>query len=252
MTTSAVSPRSWLPPAVGATLLAAGLGSTGCTVVFIDVEASADAGAQPDPDGAPRPDARPPPDGAPATPDAAPACGDGHVDPGEDCDQGAPDCDAACRWIVRPQVPRLTGPQSGLGVVVASGEIGPDYAPWHAFDQNGPTMWISQDFVTPAWVGFQWNDGPRRIERYALRYENGSITSRAPRDFALHGWTGDQWIEVDRRSGEVDWLGSERREYEVAAPGRFAGYRLYVTDDNDPDAGVVVISLGELELIGTP
>jgi hypothetical protein len=123
------------------------------------------------------------------------------------------------------------------------------YEAWQAFDGSDASMWISAEFA-PAWLSYAWTDGPRTITAYAIDFVNGSLASRAPRDFTLQGWDGEAWVIVDSRVGESDWKGIERRQYEVAFPGPYPRYRLRVTDDNDERAGVVVISIGRLELIG--
>jgi hypothetical protein len=148
------------------------------------------------------------------------------------------------------QVPTMTGPSSPAGSVLASGEFDASYPAFRAFDGDPDSMWISETFVTPAFIGYAFADGPRVITSYAINYVNGQITTRAPKDFTLQGFDGSSWTTVDSRSNETNWLGRERREYTVAQPGAYSQYRLVVTDDNDDRGGVVVISMGDLELIG--
>jgi hypothetical protein len=150
------------------------------------------------------------------------------------------------------QVPAMTGPSAPSGVVTRSGSYSAQYEAWQAFDGNASSadMWISAVFQTPAWLGYEWVDGPRTVTRYAINFSNGSLTSRAPRDWTLQGWTGSAWVVVDTRSAQTGWLGTERREYTVASPGSYSKYRLHVTDDNDERAGVVVVSINRLELLG--
>jgi hypothetical protein len=144
--------------------------------------------------------------------------------------------------------PVATGPTSA---VTRSGVYSSSYEAWQAFDFNANSMWISAVFQTPAWIGYQWSDGPRTVTSYAINFINGSLTSRAPKDWSLQGSNnGTTWITVDSRSGQTGWLGSSRRAFTVASPGAYTRYRLNVTDDNDTRAGVVVISMGRLELLG--
>lgn len=143
------------------------------------------------------------------------------------------------------QVPTLSGPSSA---VTRSGVYSSSYEAWQAFDSNSSNMWISAEFQ-PAWIAFNFGS-TRNITSYAINFNNGSLTSRAPRDWSLQGWSGSSWINVDTRSAQTGWLGVERRVYSVAAPGNYSQYRLYVTDDNDSRAGVVVISMTRLELMG--
>nr|WP_246357189.1 Ig-like domain-containing protein [Pyxidicoccus fallax] len=111
-------------------------------------------------------------------------------------------------------------------------------------------MWLSQVGQTPAWIGYEWANGPKRVDRYAIRYVNGSITTRAPKNWTLEGFNGSAWVAVDTRNNQVNWAGTERREYIVASPGAFAAYRLHVTDDNDTRTGIETVSIGRLELLG--
>ncbi|MFP2933084.1 SBBP repeat-containing protein [Pyxidicoccus sp. 3LG] len=147
------------------------------------------------------------------------------------------------------QVPVMTSNTAPGGVVTRSGVINSSYEAWQAFDGTN-SMWISAEKQTPAWLAYEWADGPRTITRYALTYTNGSITTRAPKNFTFEGWDGSAWVVLDTRTNEVGWPGYERREYAVTSPGAYRKYRLSVTDDNDSRTGVEVISLGQLELLG--
>jgi MYXO-CTERM domain-containing protein len=173
----------------------------------------------------------------------------GHADPGGPRHRAlAQEGDGSnCNPI---SVPTLTESQSSNGKVTASGIHDEGYEAWRAFDADEASMWISETWVTPAWIGYEWRDGPKYVDHYALTFINGSLTTRAPKDFALEAWDGRAWTAVDTRSEETNWSGSERREYAVSNPGSYAGYRLLIEDDNDPRSGIVVVSLGRLELFG--
>ncbi|XXF79298.1 hypothetical protein P2318_05970 [Myxococcaceae bacterium GXIMD 01537] len=150
------------------------------------------------------------------------------------------------------QVPVMTSATLPSGVVTSSGIFGPAYDAWLAFDSvdSPSSMWISPVGQLPAWIGYEWTDGPRRIIRYAIRFVNGSLTSRAPRAWTLQGWNGTQWVVVDTRTNEVGWGGSERREYTLTSSATYSKFRLNVTEDNDSRTGIEVISMGRLELLG--
>lgn len=143
----------------------------------------------------------------------------------------------------------LTGPSAA---VTRSGVYSSSYEAWQAFDFSNTSMWISGVFQTPAWIGYQWLDGrTRTVTAYAITFVNGSLTSRAPRDWTLQGSNnGSTWTVVDSRSAQTGWSGSSRRAFTVQSPGAYTRYRLNVTDDNDSRAGVVVVSMGRLELLG--
>ncbi|RKH30092.1 hypothetical protein D7X12_39290 [Corallococcus sicarius] len=143
----------------------------------------------------------------------------------------------------------MTSATLPAGTVTSSGAYGTTYEAWRAFDSTHSTMWISSQGTIPAWIAYEWANGPKRVTHYAINYANGSITTRAPRTFTLQGWNGSAWVVVDTRPNEINWAGHERREYPVAAPGTYVKYRLNITEDNDSRAGIEVISMGGLELL---
>jgi hypothetical protein len=100
---------------------------------------------------------------------------------------------------------------------------------------------------TPAWIAYSFGK-PVRIDRYAINYVNGSITTRAPKNWTLQGFNGSYWSIVDTGPMKVNWAGSQTRSYDVQTAGAYSSYKLVVTDDNDTRAGVVVISMGNLSL----
>ncbi|MCL1123732.1 discoidin domain-containing protein [Shewanella surugensis] len=139
-----------------------------------------------------------------------------------------------------------TGPSLNIS---ASGEYSSSYPAWRAFDDNPSSMWISQVWQTPAWIDYRFPEA-KMIEDYRIQYTNGSITTRAPKEFSLQGSNGSSWVTLDTRSNETNWSGNEARCYAVADPGYYNQYRLQATDDNDSRGGVVVISIGDLSLEG--
>ena len=150
-------------------------------------------------------------------------------------------------------VPAMTSPTTPSGAVFSSGSYdATSYDAWQAFDASSTSMWISPQGQSPAFIGYAWDDGPRSVLAYAITYANGSILTRAPSAWSFEGLYGDAWIVLDVREGEFGWAGFERRVYTLAEPGLYSQYRLNITDDNDPTDGIVVISMGRLELLGCP
>jgi hypothetical protein len=146
-------------------------------------------------------------------------------------------------------VPVMTSDTTPSGRVSASGVYPGGYDAWHAFDSD-TSMWISAKNAPKTWIRYEWGDGPRWVARYGIHFVNGSdMVSRSPRDFSLWGLRGTLAVELDRRSGQI-FGGSELRVFDIAQPGLYDGYELRVTDDNDARAGVVVISMGTLQLLG--
>jgi hypothetical protein len=120
--------------------------------------------------------------------------------------------------------------------VTRSGAYSVDYEAWKAFDGDNASMWISATFQTPAWIAYNFGF-LQRVTQYAITFSNGSLTTRAPKDWTLLGWNGSAWINIDTRSGEINWAGFERRQYSIAAPGNYSQYRLNIIDDNDSTHG---------------
>lgn len=128
--------------------------------------------------------------------------------------------------------------------VTASGVYGSSFSGWKAFDGLPNTMWLSSVWQTPAWIRYDF-ESLKRVTSYSIDYSNGSIRTRAPKDFTLEGSNnGSSWTVVDRRTNQTNWGGLERRTYSVNAPRSYSNYRLVVTDDNDIRSGIVVLSIG--------
>lgn len=144
------------------------------------------------------------------------------------------------------QIPTLSANNSQ---VLVSGNFSSTYLSWQAFDSSDSSMWISEVWQTPAWIGYTWST-LRFVEQYAIKFANGSLTSRAPKDWQFQGWNGNSWVTVDQRSHQTNWGGSQKRHYSVANPGAYTQYRLLVLDDNDNRSGIVVVSMGDLSMRG--
>ncbi|XXF78814.1 SBBP repeat-containing protein [Myxococcaceae bacterium GXIMD 01537] len=146
-------------------------------------------------------------------------------------------------------VPTMTSATAPAGTVTRSGVYDSSYEAWRAFDASTNSMWISAVKQTPAWIAYEFADGPKLLTRYALTYTNGDITTRAPKEWTFEGWNGSAWVVLDTRTNQTGWTNA-RREYTLATPANYAKFRLNVSDDNDTRTGVEVISLGRMELIG--
>ncbi|QSQ26004.1 SBBP repeat-containing protein [Pyxidicoccus parkwayensis] len=177
---------------------------------------------------------------------SAPGCGgDAFPGPGAEALPRSQEQALACENMV----PVMTGATTPSGTVTRSGVYDASYEAWQAFDGSTGSMWISTEGQTPAWIGYQWASGTKLINRYAIHYVNGSITTRAPKQWTFEGWNGNAWVVLDTRTNQVNWTGNERREFAVTSPGAYSRYRLNISDDNDTRSGIVVISMGRLELL---
>lgn len=130
----------------------------------------------------------------------------------------------------------------------SSGSYSPSYPSSNAFDNNNSSLWISEVWVTPAIIGYNFSE-PKIVQEYTISYANGSITKRAPKDFELQGSNdGVTWNSIDIRSDETNWAGVESRTYTVTETNdAYHKFRLVVNDDNDAREGVVVISIAEID-----
>jgi hypothetical protein len=146
-------------------------------------------------------------------------------------------------------VPFMTSSTAPQGTVFSSGNFSSDYPEWRAFDSSTSSMWISSLKTTPAILGYDAG-AAWRVTRYAITYSNGSILTRAPKDWVFEGWNGSSWIGLDTRTGQTNWAGFQRREFAIATPGSYTKYRIRISDDNDTRSGVEVISMGNFELMG--
>ncbi|MCH9681306.1 MAG: hypothetical protein K0V04_07730 [Deltaproteobacteria bacterium] len=158
-------------------------------------------------------------------------------------------CESVGCAAASSQVPTMASSNSPSGSVTRSGVYSSNYEAWKAFD-NSPGYWVSKTWQSPAWIAYEWDSGARRIEQYELHFNNGTLTSRAPRNWTLQGWNGNSWAVVDTQTNQTGWAGTEVRSFNVENPGFYSKYRLHVTHDNDNRANIVVVSLNELVLKG--
>lgn len=140
---------------------------------------------------------------------------------------------------------RTADATQGNAAITTSGNLGDAYRGFQAFDSSPSSMWISASGSSPAWIAYNFVT-PVTIDKYSILYVNGSITTRAPKEWTLQGFDGSNWITVDNRNNETKWSGYQKRSYDIASPRAFTSYKLLVTDDNDSHAGVVAVSIGDL------
>lgn len=136
------------------------------------------------------------------------------------------------------------------GAPFQSGQYSADYPASQAFDGLRGTLWISETWQAPAFLGLSSSEPPVTVTQYAVGYGNGPrLTTRAPNTWQLEGsLDGSDWTAVDWQAGETDWGRSQERVYSVAKPAPFSHYRLFLTLDNDSRSDIVVVSIGELTL----
>ncbi|MFY1828070.1 hypothetical protein ACN47A_19265 [Myxococcus fulvus] len=150
----------------------------------------------------------------------------------------------SCGGSLIPVMSARDNPVSGL--VIASSEFSASNPAWHAVDGSDSTMWLSASGQSTAWLTYEFFDGARTLSHYAIKFSNGSLNGRAPRDWTLQGWTGSAWSTLDTRTQQTNWGAAEEREFSITTPGAYRKYRLMVTEDNAAGTGVDVLSIGRL------
>ncbi|GEN05875.1 hypothetical protein SAMN05443572_1021005 [Myxococcus fulvus] len=149
-----------------------------------------------------------------------------------------------CGGSLIPVMSARDNPVSGL--VIASSEFNAANPAWHAVDGSDSSMWLTASGQSTAWLTYEFFDGARTLSHYAIKFSNGSLNNRAPRDWTLQGWSGSAWNTLDTRTQQTNWGGSEEREFSITTPGAYSKYRLMVTEDNTAGTGVDVLSIGRL------
>ena len=147
--------------------------------------------------------------------------------------------------------PSMTSPTEPSGTVLRSGIFNTSSEAWQAFDDLNGTSWLSAKDVAPAFLGYEWDDGSRRVERYTITFKNGDdLTTRAPREWTMQGRIGTTWTSLDTQVDQIGWRGSQTREYIVGSPGAYEAYRLNLVGDNDDRMPIVTVSIAQLSFFG--
>ena len=144
------------------------------------------------------------------------------------------------------QMPDITDNWWGNIRVNSSGNYAGTEA-WYGYNSDN-AFWLSELWESPAYLVNYWLDGPRYITKYSIKFTNGSLTSRAPRNWTLEGLYGTQWKVIDTRQNQTNWAGTETRTFNVASPGNYEIYMLRITHDNDSRSDIVTVSIAQLAL----
>lgn len=141
-----------------------------------------------------------------------------------------------------------TSASSSTGTVTAKSTYSSSYPAWRAFDDSY-SFWISGVFDSPTWISYAFTRTVT-VSGYRFFFKNGSLTSRAPKQFDLQVKEGSTWKTVDSRCCEINWSGSEERTFQLHSGVSGTEFRFMFYDDNDSRSGVVVISLARIQFLG--
>ena len=152
------------------------------------------------------------------------------------------------------EVPVMTSDTTPSGKAEASTVYSGSYEAWRAFDgddqsASGWTHWISEyspDFSDPQWLSYTFV-APKYITRYYILPQYNSLKDRSPKNWQLQGWDGSSWVTLDTRNNiriDIEW-NANGLYFQVANPGAYYKYRLYVTAVNGSD----VVSIRKLKLL---
>ncbi|MCP4153054.1 MAG: hypothetical protein GY757_35305 [bacterium] len=150
-------------------------------------------------------------------------------------------------------VPTMTSNTSSGTAAASSVYSSTSYAAWKAFDGEDAgaswSRWISEyvnNFTTAQWISYQFTYA-KFIDGYYILPEYGSTTkNRSPKNWQFQGWNGSLWVTLDSRSNirnDIEWS-SNGLYFEVANPGVYSKYRLYVTAVNGSD----VVSIRQFKM----
>lgn len=140
----------------------------------------------------------------------------------------------------RDLVPVMTSNTTPVGTAAASSVYSSSYPAWHAFDGDNEALtysgWIS-GYNFPQWLSYDFGTAKTITHYYLVPAYASSIKNRSPRDWQLQGWDGSTWVTIDSRSNirnDIEWYYGGLY-FEVAYPGSYSKYRLYVTAVNGSD-----------------
>ena len=152
-----------------------------------------------------------------------------------------------------PQVVTPIPPSTDLGPF-GTLAYSSSYLQSNAFDGVLSSMYLSETFVTPSEIGYNFGSG-RRFMSYTIVYSNGDVKTRSPKDFTMQGFSNGVWTVLDTQQNQTIavWeAAGNTKMYTIAAPAEYTQYKLAVTDDNDDREGVVMLSIGELSWDDVP
>jgi hypothetical protein len=86
---------------------------------------------------------------------------------------------------------------------------------------------------------------PIIIWKYSVRFNDNSLTNRAPKDWYFEGSNDlSGWTILDERISQTGWDELVYREYEINNYTAYRYYRLFITDNN----GANFITISEIEM----
>jgi hypothetical protein len=139
-----------------------------------------------------------------------------------------------------------------FGTATANSQNTPNEGAAQAFDSNRGTKWLGWTNA-PTWIAYDFQgENAYVISKYCMTSGNDAA-ERDPLDWTLQGSNdgGATWTTVDTRTNETNPFTARQMtmNYDVATPGLYKAYRLYITRINGTQAITQLMDLQLFELV---
>jgi hypothetical protein len=116
------------------------------------------------------------------------------------------------------------------GVASSSGYfVYPEYLAFNKVLGDSTAGWYSYQSL-PIWLRYDFTS-PHTIRKYIIVSEAGGYGP--PTAWTFEGWNGASWDTLDTQSGITTWTGDAVKDFSIAAPAAYSGYRVYITAGGD-------------------
>jgi hypothetical protein len=145
-----------------------------------------------------------------------------------------------------PDVVPLMTAATTQGVTVSdSGNLGPGYEGFRAFDNASNSRW---GVGSPAGILTVGLASVKKISGYTIRARNDTYLIDSPKDWTFEGsLNGVDWTVLDTRTGQISWAMNEQRTFTIAyaSVASYSYYRLNITANQSGTN----VSFSEMELL---
>ncbi|MDF7826147.1 SUMF1/EgtB/PvdO family nonheme iron enzyme [Pontiellaceae bacterium B12227] len=103
---------------------------------------------------------------------------------------------------------------------------------WMLIDGNHKTKWFDPEFEANMWIQIQLEGGVKETCKTYRLVSGNDEPRRDPKGWELYGSNdeGGSWVLLDKRSGEVFKERREARDFSIAKPAPYNGYKLVITE----------------------